>query len=106
MLERVVGTVIGAIAATVIALTPAPIPIVVAVVATILCVAYLRQGNYTLFVAFLTPAVLLTTSADASAVALGVGRVEAVLVTGMLALGLTALVASASSAIARRREAS
>lgn len=102
-LERIVGTLIGAVAATLLALAPAPVPIIAAVVATVLCVAYLRQGNYTLFVAFLTPSVLLTTGADAGALALGVGRIEAVVVAGVLAVVLTSAVASAGVALDRRR---
>jgi len=89
VVERVIGTVLGALGATAVAFAPEPIPIIVAVVATVLCVAYLRDGNYLMFVAFLTPAVLLTTGAGAGAVALGVGRVEAVLAAGLLALCLT-----------------
>ncbi len=101
-LERIVGTLIGAVAATLVALAPAPVPIIAAVIATVLCVAYLRQGNYTLFVAFLTPSVLLTAGADASAVALGVGRIEAVMAAGLLALALTTAVAAAGAAVDRR----
>lgn len=103
VIERIVGTLIGAVAATLIALAPAPVPIVAAVVATVLCVAYLRQGNYTMFVAFLTPSVLLTTSADASAVALGAGRIEAVVAAGVMALALTTAVAAVGAALDRRR---
>ncbi|WP_424807793.1 FUSC family protein [Rhodococcus sp. 27YEA15] len=84
--NRILGTIAGALCATVVALTPAPLPVLAAVIATLLCVAYLRAGNYALFVTFLTPAVLLTTGSDHSPVELGIGRVEAVFASAAVAL--------------------
>lgn len=87
--DRVLGTVAGALLGTLVSLLPTPIPLIAGVLATVLCVAYLNLGNYTLFIAFLTPAILLTTSSEQSAVALGWGRITAVLLASVLALGLS-----------------
>lgn len=94
VLDRIVGTVIGAVAATLVSLAPNPIPIAVAVLAMLFAAAYLRMDNYRMFVAFLTPAVILTTSADVDAVALGIGRVEAVIGASLLALALSTIAAA------------
>lgn len=106
VIDRVTGTVIGAIVATVVSLAAAPVPIAIAVIATVLCLAYLRTGNYTMFVTLLTPAVLLTTSSEASAFALGLGRVEAVFAAGAIALLLTGLAGAARRIKSPRARAS
>ncbi|WP_053386197.1 FUSC family protein [Leucobacter japonicus] len=82
---RLVGSVVGAVLATLLAQLPAPVPLIAAVVCMVLCVAFLNAGDYRRFVLFLTPAVLLTTSSEYSAVALGVLRVEAVLFGAVVA---------------------
>ena len=88
---RVLGTVIGAVVATVVSLLPGPGPVVAAALCGLACVAYLRAGQYFAFVVFLTPAILLTTTSDLDPLALGIGRVEAVLASAVLALALTAV---------------
>ncbi len=88
---RVLGTVIGAVVATLVSLLPGPGPIVVAVLCGLACVAYLRAGRYFAFVVFLTPAILLTTTSDLGPLALGIGRIEAVAASAILALALTAV---------------
>ncbi|WP_183086110.1 FUSC family protein [Mycetocola tolaasinivorans] len=87
--SRILGTVAGAIAATLITLAPQPVPIIAAVIAVVLCVAYARSGNYAMFVTFLTPAVLLTTSSEKPAYIVGIGRIEAVLAAAIIALAVT-----------------
>ncbi|WP_051701480.1 FUSC family protein [Mycetocola saprophilus] len=84
--DRVVGTAIGAVFATLVSLLPAPVPILVALVCTLLCVAYILSGNYPMFVTLLTPVVLLTTSSDQPAHLVGLGRIESVAIAAVLAL--------------------
>lgn len=84
--HRVIASVGGTIAAALISLLAAPWPLVVAAVCGILCVAYLRSGKYALFVLFLTPAVLLTTSSELAMWKLGLYRIEAVLFAAAVAL--------------------
>lgn len=84
--DRVLGTIAGAILATVLTLLPEPFPLMAAVLSMLLCVAYLRVGNYPLFVMFLTPAVLLTVGSTYSAISLGFLRIEAVVAAGTLAM--------------------
>ncbi|MFF8187991.1 FUSC family protein [Microbacterium sp. NPDC016588] len=103
--DRVLGTIAGAVAATLLSLAPAPVPLICAIVSTLLCVAYLRAGNYMMFVAFLTPAILLSSSSDAGAFSLGIGRVEAVIASAIVALACTAA-AAGMDAIAHRRDSS
>lgn len=85
--DRMIGTIVGAVCATLATLLPAPVPLAIAGLSMFLCVAYLRAGNYTLFVTFLTPAILLTTSSELSALSVGIGRVEAVLGSIIVAVG-------------------
>lgn len=89
---RVAGTIVGAVLATAVSFAPAPWPLIVAVLCGLLSVAYLRQGSYAVFVTFLTPAVLLTSSNELSAVQLGVSRLEAVLGAAAVAMLLTTVV--------------
>lgn len=90
-IHRLVGSLVGVFIATLAAFLPGPGPLIAALIALLLCVAYLREGNYALFVTFLTPAVLLTTASDASAFALGAYRLEAVLVATVVAVLCSAL---------------
>jgi len=90
-LHRVAGTIVGAVLATLVSFAPAHWPLVVAAVATVLCVAYLREGNYTLFIALLTPVVLLTSTTDLDPVQRGIGRIEAVLAAAVVAVVLSLL---------------
>lgn len=90
-LHRVAGTVVGAVVGTLVSFAPGPWPLVVAVVATVLCVAYLREGNYTMFIALLTPVVLLTSTTDLDPVQAGLGRIEAVLAAAIVAVVLSVL---------------
>lgn len=90
--NRVAGTIVGAVLATAVSFAPAPWPLIVAVLCGLLSVAYLRQGSYAVFVTFLTPAVLLTSSSELTAVQLGLARLEAVLGAAALAMVLTTLV--------------
>ncbi|WP_439565388.1 FUSC family protein [Microcella sp.] len=99
--ERVVGTILGAVLATLVSFTPAPWPLVVALLCGVLAVAYLRQGTYAMFAMFLTPAVLLTSTTDLTAVQLGIGRIEAVLAAAVIAMAVTTIV----RALQRRRSA-
>lgn len=87
--QRVLGSIIGAIAAVLIAMLPAPFPLIAAVICLVLCVAYINVGNYTLFILYLTPAVLLTTASEHSLVVLGLYRIEAVLIASALALAFS-----------------
>ena len=89
--DRTIGTIVGAAAAVLVALLPDPAPFVVAVAAMFLCVAYLREGNYTLFVTFLTPAILLTSHPEGSMLALGAGRIEAILLSVVVAVICSAI---------------
>lgn len=84
--KRMAGTIIGAAIAALAALLPDPLPLVVVGLAAFLCVAYLREGNYILFVSFLTPAILLTIPSELTALELGIDRVEAVVVAVIIAL--------------------
>ncbi|UOQ59436.1 FUSC family protein [Leucobacter rhizosphaerae] len=88
---RLLGTAVGAVLAVGITALPEPIPIVVAVICGIACVAYINAGNYALFMLFLTPAILVTTASEYSPVALGVYRIEAVLVATALAFACGAV---------------
>lgn len=99
--DRVAGTVVGAVVATLVSFAPAPWPLIVAAVSGLLSVAYLRQGSYAVFVAFLTPAVLLTSTTDLTPLQLGLGRIEAVLAAAVIAILLT----TAVGALRRRRDA-
>lgn len=101
--DRVLGTVLGAIAGTLLSFLPEPLPIVFSVLTAIICVAYLRMGNYTLFVTFLTPTILLTTTSDQPTLALGEGRIAAVLTSALLALALSAVSLQLTKLITRRR---
>lgn len=89
--SRILGSVVGAGAATLITLLPAPLPMVAAIVAGVLCIAYRLAGRYLAYVVFLTPAVLLTTSSDLTGPGLGLGRVEAVVAAATVALMLDAV---------------
>ncbi|GAC56017.1 hypothetical protein GOHSU_02_01630 [Gordonia hirsuta DSM 44140 = NBRC 16056] len=90
--DRLGGTVLGAAIAVAVSFAPAPWPYVVAGISMLLCIAYLRNNNYAMFVAFLTPAILLTTSTDEPAFSLGLGRIGAVALAAALALVLGWLV--------------
>lgn len=83
---RILGSVGGALLAVGIAMFPAPVPMLAALVSLVLCVAYINTGNYGLFMLFLTPAILLTTASEVSLARLGVFRLEATLVATGLAL--------------------
>lgn len=97
--ERIAGTILGAVLATLVSFAPAPWPLIVAVLCGLLCVAYLRQGTYAMFALFLTPAVLLTSTTDLDPVQLGLGRIEAVIAAAVVAIVLTTVV----GAVRRRR---
>lgn len=99
--DRVAGTIVGALVATAVSFAPAPWPLIVAALCGLLAVAYLRQGSYAVFVTFLTPAVLLTSSNEFTALQLGLGRVEAVLAAAVIAIVLT----TAAGALQRRGDA-
>lgn len=85
-LMRILGSILGAILAVLISWMPEPLPIAAAVVCMVLCVAYITAGHYAAFVMFLTPAVLLTTASDHTALQLGYYRLEAVAVATVFAL--------------------
>lgn len=87
--DRLVGTAAGAVVATVVTLVPQPVPLIAAVVCTVLCFAYLSVGNYTMFVTLLTPAILLTTSSDQPTYQISAGRIGAVLVSVIVAVAVT-----------------
>ncbi|MBN8204769.1 FUSC family protein [Microbacterium esteraromaticum] len=97
--DRVIGTLIGTVAGTLASLLPSPLPLIIAVVAVLLCVTYQLVGDYTMFVVFLTPAVLLLSSTDQSALALGLGRIEAVLGSAIVAVWCTWLAHRLSRAV-------
>lgn len=100
-LDRVAGTIIGTVVATVVSFADAPWPLIVAAVCGLLSVAYLRQGSYAVFVTFLTPAVLLTSTTDLDPLQLGLGRIEAVVAAAVIAITLTLAV----EALQRRHSA-
>lgn len=83
---RIIGSLIGAVLALLIAMLPAPIPLIAALVCLVLCVAYITAGNYSLFVLFLTPAILLTTASEHSLLILAAFRLEALVVATVVAL--------------------
>ena len=89
--QRLGGTVIGATIATLVSFAPTPWPWVAAGICMVLCIAYLRNNNYAMYVAFLTPTVLLTASTGDSTFTAGVGRIGAVALAAVLALGLSRL---------------
>ncbi|WP_217135022.1 FUSC family protein [Leucobacter chinensis] len=84
--DRVIGSLTGVVLATLATLAPVPVQLAVALASLLLCVAYLREANYTMFVTFLTPAILLTTASEGSAVSLGVQRIEAVVAAAVIAV--------------------
>jgi uncharacterized membrane protein YccC len=100
-LDRVAGTIVGTVVATLVSFAEAPWPLVAAALCGLLSVAYLRQGSYAVFVTFLTPAVLLTSTTDLDPFQLGLGRIEAVVAAAVIAVTLTV----AGEALRRRREA-
>lgn len=100
--ERMLGTVIGVVIATVAALLPDPLPLIVVGLSAFLCVAYLRIGNYTLFVSFLTPAILLTMPTQLPLLETGIERVEAVVGAIVIAL----MVSVAAGVLSRQRSSS
>lgn len=97
---RIFGSVGGAMLAVGLALFPAPVPMIAALVCLVLCVAYINSGNYALFVLFLTPAILLTTASEESLFRLGMYRLEATLAATLLALASAALI---ETVLRRRR---
>lgn len=64
--------------------------------------AYLKVGNYTLFVSFLTPAILLTLPTQSPLLETGIDRVEAVVGAIIIAL----MVSVAAGALSRQRSSS
>jgi len=89
---RVAGSAIGALLSVFIAMLPAPTPIIGALICLVMCVAYINSGNYALFILFLTPAVLLTTSSEHPLWLLGAYRVEAVLLAAVIAFVCSAAI--------------
>lgn len=87
---RILGTVVGAVLATAVGALPDPVAMGIAVVCAVLCVAYIRQGDYVLFIVFLTPAILLTSGGDAPPI-LAAERIVAVLAAAAVAILLTEL---------------
>ena len=83
---RVLGSVAGVVVAMLASMLPQPVPLVLAALFLVLCVAYVNAGNYALFVLFLTPAILLTTTAEVSTFTLGLYRLESVLFATVIAL--------------------
>lgn len=90
--QRLGGTIIGATIATLVSFAPSPWPWVAAALCMVLCVAYLRNNNYAMYVAFLTPTVLLTASTGDSTFTMGLGRIGAVVLAAVLALVLSRLI--------------
>lgn len=90
MRERIIGTIAGALAASALSALPSPIPLILAAICVVLCLAYIRAHDYTMYVIFLTPAVLLTSSGK-STWSLALEHVEAVLAAIVMALALTTL---------------
>ncbi|WP_181064284.1 FUSC family protein [Pseudoclavibacter sp. AY1F1] len=84
--SRILGSVAGVALALMVSLLPAPVPLVLAAIFIVLCVAYINAGNYALFILFLTPAILLTTASEHSAFALGLYRLESVVFATVIAL--------------------
>jgi hypothetical protein len=76
----------GAVCATRAALPPALFSLVAAGLSMVLCVAYLRTGNSTRSVSFLTPAILLTIPSKLLALMIGIDRVEALVGAIVIAL--------------------
>ena len=97
---RILASVGGAMLAVGLAVFPAPVPTIAALVCLVLCVAYINSGNYALFILFLTPAILLTTASEESLITLGVYRLEATLAATVLALASAAIIET----VLRRRQ--
>lgn len=87
---RIAGSVLGVLVASAAWFLPHPLPLVVAAVCAVLCLAYMSLGDYTLYVFFLTPAVMLTASGGWQ-LDLAVDRILAVLVAASVGLSLTQL---------------
>ncbi len=101
---RIVGSIAGALIAVPLAALPSPLPLIFAIVLLVLCVAYMNEGNYGMFVVCLTPAVLLTSASDQSQLMLGIFRLESVVFATVMALGCGAAAQSLITAAARRRQ--
>lgn len=101
-LGRVSSTIVGALLATVAALLPEPVPLVLAVICAVLAIAYLNKGDQSLFLVFLTPTLLLTASGEVGSV-VALERVEAVLGAAAIALLTTWLGAWLRGRLVRRR---
>lgn len=100
---RVFGSLVGATLAILIAMLPAPIPIIAALICLVLCVAYVNAGNYSLFVLFLTPAILLTTASEHSLFVLAAYRLEALLLATIIALLCSFITQKAIELVRARR---
>ncbi len=101
---RIAGSVLGVLAASAAWFLPHPLPLVVAAVCAVLCLAYMSLGDYTLYVFFLTPAVMLTASGGWQ-LDLAVDRILAVLVAASVGLSLTQLGKFIGSRVILSREA-
>lgn len=86
--ERIVGSTIGALLATALAQLPQPVTIALIAVCAVLSVSYIGVGDFTLFILFLTPTVLLTAAGQPSYV-VALHQVIAVLLAAALAALLT-----------------
>lgn len=91
MKNRIFGTIGGAVLATGVSLLPAPVPQITLLICAILCIAYIRSGEYTLFVTFLTPVILLSSTSEAATHILAAERIGAIVVSVVIALICTYL---------------
>lgn len=86
--ERIVGSTIGALLATVLAQLPTPVTTALIAVCAVLAVAYIAISDLTLFILFLTPTVLLTAGGQPSYV-VAAHQMLAVLLAAAIAALLT-----------------
>ena len=87
--QRMFGTIAGALFAALMMFAPEPAQTAAAAICGILGLAYINMGNYALFVAFLTPAILLTSSSELPGYVLAGERVIAGLVAAGIALAVS-----------------
>ncbi len=62
--DRLLGAIAGAIGASIVMFLPSPIPLIITAVCALLAIAYINMGSYGMFIAFLTPSILLLATPD------------------------------------------
>ncbi len=62
--DRLLGAIAGAIGASIVMFLPSPVPLIITAVCALLAIAYINMGSYGMFIAFLTPSILLLATPD------------------------------------------